>query len=514
RRAKEYLDKIQFLAREGGLPEEEWKDITKFDKDICYEIDCLESALEVMTATNFSVNPCSPNKWLNFVCTRRVSGTDKKGQFETIMDVSNHQTKELLEDDSGNLDNEFLLKEAQTYYHQCKNKAQDDDKDVKTILKYLSKNYGDWPILTNRDPGEKFEWSEMVADLNRIERPGLTPLLFKASIGTFINRVFHGTDIEITPDTLVYLPVDTVMKILEATEKAEKRAVANVLNFQFASQLLLESTVLLDDLNTSKIFGYSLGTTYLNVYYNDDINTPAIESMMSKIQLGYMDVIDGLPWMEKSTKDFLKDKIQSMTTYITKPDWLRQPGALENFYNGLKASGDKSSSYPMNFLSISKWVVTRKRAHDHKDATRDQSDLTNYTIYDTEWSRYLGIVQAQFDREINQARIEGGIVQKPFSVSTDQADLTNINLKLKQDENTKNGELGEHWDATSVQKYEEWVESIDQDAGNVVYQMSETSAETLNHVKLQTRILQMLWAFKLATWPTKKSQGTGEKWTT
>ncbi|ODM87060.1 Endothelin-converting enzyme 2 [Orchesella cincta] len=314
--------------------------------------------------------------------------------------------------------------------------------------------------------------------------------------------------LKLPPNTYVYLPVETVMKILEATEKAEKRAVANVLNFQFASQLLLESTVLLDDLNTFKctetvgmqesgLFGVNqralwifLGTTYLNVYYNDDINTPAIESMMSKIKLGYMDVIDGLPWMEKSTKDYLKDKIQSMTTYITKPDWLRQPGGLENFYNGLKASGDKSSSYPMNFLSINDWFVTKKRSHVHKAAIMG-TNYANYTIYDNEWSRYLGMVQAQFHKGVNQARIEGGIVQKPFfrCQQTRIHELWGTGDGLSHEIGhsfdqqgrhfDKNGVFGEHWDATSVQKYKEWVESIDQDAGNVAYQLSETSAETL-----------------------------------
>ncbi|ODM92247.1 Neprilysin-1, partial [Orchesella cincta] len=261
---------------------------------------------------------------------------------------------------------------------------QDDDKDVKTILKYLSKNYGDWPILTNRDPGEKFEWSEMVADLNRIGRPGLTPLVFKVAIerdmfgGILKLQIGQTTFLN---NTLVYLPVDTVMKILEATEKADKRAVANVLNFQFASQLLLESTVLLDDLSTSRcsetdsiprelwclesakiIFGYSLGTTYLKVYYNDDITTPAV---------------------------------------------LKEVSFRNHF----------SVSTPgfMNFGGLG-MVLSHEIGHSFD----------------------------QFGRQFD-----------------------------------KNGKLGEYWDATSKKKYEEWVESINQDAGNVVYQMSETSAETL-----------------------------------
>ncbi len=40
---KQYLEKIQLAAKEGGLSEAEWKGITKYDKDVCYERACLDS---------------------------------------------------------------------------------------------------------------------------------------------------------------------------------------------------------------------------------------------------------------------------------------------------------------------------------------------------------------------------------------------------------------------------------------------------------------------------------------
>lgn len=40
---KQYLEKIQLAAKEGGLEEAEWKGITKYDKDVCYERPCLDS---------------------------------------------------------------------------------------------------------------------------------------------------------------------------------------------------------------------------------------------------------------------------------------------------------------------------------------------------------------------------------------------------------------------------------------------------------------------------------------
>lgn len=48
---KRYLEKIQLLAREGGLSEEDWKGITKFDEDVCYTRECLESGMKLPQKT-------------------------------------------------------------------------------------------------------------------------------------------------------------------------------------------------------------------------------------------------------------------------------------------------------------------------------------------------------------------------------------------------------------------------------------------------------------------------------
>ncbi|ODM92331.1 Neprilysin-1 [Orchesella cincta] len=432
------LEKLQVLAREGGLPEEEWKGITKFDKDVCYEKNCLDAvALEFMTSVNFTVDPCNKNTWLDFACSRRVNGNDNINQVERLMMNTDGQTIDILEasTETGSLKNEFLLKEAQTYYFQCKNKARDDKEDIKGIYKFLSENYGNWPIFTNRVPNEKFDWSDMVADLNRMERFGFTPLVFQVLIPTaemglgqtsfnsvngadfvaffkgihknaelkkpfrqeqinemlvflnklnavslqqssavkatvaqiqkrtdevfaeknlqsninfekFFKQIFANSEIPISAETEV-LPFDTVLAVLYHLATSDQRAVSNALNFQYASLLLQESTTLLDDLNTFKcteepgareqiclertkeIFGYSLGKTFLKVYLDEPTITPIVSDLMKKIQKGYINVVLGYDWMANSTKAYLKDKIESMRTFITQPDWLRRKMPLK-----------------------------------------------------------------------------------------------------------------------------------------------------------------------------------------
>lgn len=56
---------------------------------------------------------------------------------------------------------------------------------------------------------------------------------------------------------------------------------------------------------------------------------------MVKIQQGYIDAIESYEWMEESTKEYLKDKINSMQTFISQPDWTRDPKKLKEFYSGV-----------------------------------------------------------------------------------------------------------------------------------------------------------------------------------
>ncbi|ODN00254.1 Endothelin-converting enzyme 1 [Orchesella cincta] len=167
-----YLEEIQVLARKGGLPESEWKSITKYDRQVCYELDCLESALEIMAATNFTVDPCESSTWAGI-------RNDSNGFLFALA---------ILEDRSGLHENDFLWNEAKNHYYQCKHKARADDQDVKDIMSY-TEQYGNWPILTNRDPGEVFNWLEMVADLNRFERPGFSPYLLKVVVPEFMKEL-------------------------------------------------------------------------------------------------------------------------------------------------------------------------------------------------------------------------------------------------------------------------------------------------------------------------------------
>ncbi len=53
-------------------------------------------ALEIMQATNFTVNPCEPNMWLLYACDRRVNGVDNINQPERLIKKNEGQTKSTL----------------------------------------------------------------------------------------------------------------------------------------------------------------------------------------------------------------------------------------------------------------------------------------------------------------------------------------------------------------------------------------------------------------------------------
>jgi len=68
----------------------------------------------------------------------------------------------------------------------------------------------------------------------------------------FFQQVFAGTEIVVTKETEVLANFVSVFNVLYTIAASDQRDLANALNFQFASVLLQESTVLLDDLNTFK----------------------------------------------------------------------------------------------------------------------------------------------------------------------------------------------------------------------------------------------------------------------
>ncbi|CAL8140041.1 unnamed protein product [Orchesella dallaii] len=602
-----YLEKIQLLAKEGGLPEEEWRSITKFNKDVCYEKGCLESALDYMTAVNFTVDPCNTQTWLDFACKRRVKGPDNLSHFEKQVKISEIQTEELLDGVVGanELKDDFLFKEAQTYYYQCKNKALNDEEDVTNIFQALQRNFGNWPIFTGEFPGKQFNWVKMVASLNRIDRFGFTPLIFKVELpgrmdgshiilrigqtiyggityndfNQFFSRiqktakltepyrpgqiddmlyfqaalnkasikqsdmeknsvrnlqartdrffrsqsmapninwleffqiVFNGTEVNVTPETEIVLPFWTVMNVLFEVATGDQRNLANSLNFQFASVLLQESTSLLDDLNSFKcteepgqreniclqrtkdIFGYSLGKSYLKMFFNEAVSIPMIEDLMLRVKQGYGKVISSFDWMSNRTKEFLYDKIQDMETHVAQPNWLKKGGitSLKKFYEGLDASNDKNSSYPLNFWKINTWVSGRKLSHLRKMALwKNYEGVTNY---DFDWSSYLGTVQASIWFDTNDIRLEAGLLQPPmfspnapgFIIFGGLGAVVAHEIGHSFDPAgrtfNKYGMKGEYWDFASKKHYDEWVQKLEAYYSLPIHQISERVAQSIN----------------------------------
>jgi len=83
----------------------------------------------------------------------------------------------------------------------------------------------------------------------------------------FFQQVFAGTEIVVTKKTQVFANFASVFNVLYKIASSDQKDLANALNFQFASVLLQESTVLLDHLNTFKCTeepGYFLNEYKLN----------------------------------------------------------------------------------------------------------------------------------------------------------------------------------------------------------------------------------------------------------
>lgn len=61
-----------------------------------------------------------------------------------------------------------------------------------------------------------------------------------------------------------------------------------------------------------------------------------IEELVKSIKRGYIDIIGKTNWMERSTQEFLQDKIQSIKTFIAYPHWIKDDKKLLEFFSGVK----------------------------------------------------------------------------------------------------------------------------------------------------------------------------------
>lgn len=63
---------------------------------------------------------------------------------------------------------------------------------------------------------------------------------------------------------------------------------------------------------------------------------PRVQQMLMEIKEAFVERVNHLKWMDKKTKEVTLEKSKHMTSFIGFPEWLFEPGALEEYYKGVK----------------------------------------------------------------------------------------------------------------------------------------------------------------------------------
>ncbi|XP_077300834.1 endothelin-converting enzyme homolog [Arctopsyche grandis] len=79
---------------------------------------------------------------------------------------------------------------------------------------------------------------------------------------------------------------------------------------------------------------------------------PKIQKMLSNIKNSFESLVSTLSWMDLPTKRATVEKVRSMKSLIGFPDWLFEPGKLEEYYEGMETDPKMHLENQLNLLEL------------------------------------------------------------------------------------------------------------------------------------------------------------------
>lgn len=57
--------------------------------------------------------------------------------------------------------------------------------------------------------------------------------------------------------------------------------------------------------------------------------------IVENIKNGFISTIDSIKWLETPTKNFVRDKVTKIETFVGYPDWIGDTGKVESYYRNV-----------------------------------------------------------------------------------------------------------------------------------------------------------------------------------
>lgn len=203
------------------------------------------------------------------------------------------------------------------------------------------------------------------------------------------------------------------------------------------------------------IFGFELGEIYSKKYFSEE-DKKAVKKMVTEIQDSYKNKISKLDWMEESTKEAAKRKLETMEVKIGYPD------VWPNYFEKSQVvSAEQGGSLIDNIITLMKDLQTEKlKRYNSGKVDRHQWFMTPQTI------------NAYYNPSANEIVFPAGIMQAPFydSSASNEKNMGGIGTVIAHeishafDNNgalyDEKGNYSEWWTEKDKKKFEERTKAV------------------------------------------------------
>lgn len=130
---------------------------------------------------------------------------------------------------------------------------------------------------------------------------------------------------------------------------------------------------------TNDVLGEAVGQLYVKKYFPPQSKEKML-SLVANVQAGMKDRINGLTWMQDSTKEKAIDKLSSMIVKIGYPETWRDYSGLEikedSYWDNIKRSGTFELAYNFSKLNekvdVDKWLMTPQTVNAYYNPTTNE----------------------------------------------------------------------------------------------------------------------------------------------
>ncbi|KAL1131079.1 hypothetical protein AAG570_012316 [Ranatra chinensis] len=135
---------------------------------------------------------------------------------------------------------------------------------------------------------------------------------------------------------------------------------------------------------------------------NMEATSERVREMLNDITDAFNRLVDSLSWMDDKTKSSIRDKASNIGSYIGYPNWLLQPGQLDEYYKHVEVIDGQFLRSMIRIKSTEVGKVLASIGTKPENATRDV------------WMSDPLEVNAFYSRSSNAVAIPAGILQSPF----------------------------------------------------------------------------------------------------